>query len=245
MTVLFAGCSLTQGIGLTNEKTDENLFCNILVENVPILQNHQVLNDAHGGFSNEEIFLSAARRLMTADLDFLFVCWTSFPRYVFYPSTRTLSEKILINPHFKEDRYKNFSTDLLLISTEYSHFRNIVLYTNILENLAVLKGARIFFINNFLNVGNIEKLLGELDIDVEPAHSLFVNCLRVGGETEELENVKNNLRAQGKISMANWLTPTCSFLNFFIDRGNDGRHPGPDSHKAFAKFLIDQLNLKL
>ena len=154
--ILFSGCSYVAGIGLEGGKTDNDLFCNILVNNNTTLSGNNVVNVAIGGISNEQIFQNSAKELMTNNYDYAFVCWTSNPRYTFYSRLAETDDLITITPNSKlPDKFRNvekFRNDLLLLEHQHYHLYKVFLYVNILLNLA--KKARQVIYDTYLNEYN-------------------------------------------------------------------------------------------
>jgi hypothetical protein len=244
MTVLFTGCSITAGVGLDNEKLDEYLFCNQIVKNLEKLQNHPIINDARCGFSNEEIFKSTARRLLTDDLDYIFVCWTGIPRWNFWPDSNNLSKMQSLTAG-ENIPFLSLYTELASMTSDYSQFRDVILYSNILLEMSKLKNCQIFFINCLVpirvdwaisclisdvtlenNQIKITELLGTFDLD----------------HISQLDLLKEDFVKQGDVLLDHWLdiSERVNIL-FGADIGNDGSHPGPTAHTNFATKLISKL----
>ena len=156
--VLFCGCSFVYGIGLPLHKQDPDLFCNILSATNKNLIGKEQINISVGGNSNESIFIDSAREILTGEYEYVFVCWTSYPRYIFYTTASTDIEQVLpINPWASNRVYSNEFRDRLLTLNHASiNNRNLLVFANTLLAIAKSNNTKVFFINMFLPYGAID-----------------------------------------------------------------------------------------
>jgi hypothetical protein len=149
------------GVGLHPDKIfdmvdDAGLFCNLLVNKNPALQNKKIVNLAVGGNSNERIFNTAAKEIMTGEYEYVFVGWTSFPRFIFYPDAPKNRQTVMINPHtdkgFAVDipdiDKKTFTKILFMLHNDYMYLKDFENDLNILSQLAEHNNTKVFFIES-------------------------------------------------------------------------------------------------
>lgn len=209
-SVLFTGCSFVEGIGLPGLKDDENLFCNQLTRLVNRFNDSNVVNLAQGGLSNLEIFKKTAQELLKNHHDYVFVCWTSDPRFNLYTDRLREDFFISITPHMEhsDPMINKLGTWLLAMPTKKSMKKDLVLWSEILNRLVVGTNTQIF----------------------------YVDCLAMLDA--------NFKRIATNINSLQWLNLDTPFWSTVSDSGTDNIHPGPESHRNFAKILAKQLEIR-
>ena len=156
--VLFCGCSFVYGVGLPLHKQDPDLFCNILSATNKNLIGKEQINISVGGNSNERIFIDSAREILTGDYEYVFVCWTSFPRYIFHTTDSTDIKRVLpLNPWSSSSMYNNeFRDRLLTLNHESVYNRDLSVFADTLLTIAKTNNTKVFFLNMFLPYGSAQ-----------------------------------------------------------------------------------------
>jgi len=260
--ILFTGCSYVQGNGLEHEYNNLGHFSKILVNNL-FGDQHSIDNIGKFGNSNERIFLDSLDALIKKKYDCIFVCWTSFHRYVFWPglelsdrrTTFTPSKLITSLDEFPDLKGNDLSwsakklTELsqmfLLLNHPHYYVRDVVSYVNILIDVAKSKGTKLFFINNILpwDQDYFKYIRGSV---IPSMLDNYTNELLNSSnrDDEEINKLYHMMHKQyvdsGGIRETHWLNLYQSFYNMQFDLGDDGMHPGLKSHKKFAEFLTEE-----
>ena len=134
------------------------------------------------------------------------------------------------------------------MTLNHSHYyiRDLVNYVNILKNLANAKNTKIFFINNILPWDNA--YFNYIDTTVIP--SMLTDYTKELLDSNHRDDHDINLlyhtmhedyNNNGGIQQDIWLNLYQSNYNMMIDVNHDLGHPGYQSNKLFADFLIEQL----
>ena len=258
VNVLFTGCSFVQGCGLVGEKSDPNNFVNVFTNNVfgdCVLTNHGV-----NGHSNLRIFLDTCQQLILNNYDYAFVCWTSYPRHVFWLGLEEYETKRSFIPNGMSVTVHNgndvsfsskFLTDLRdklsLVEHPHSIIVDIVRYINILKSIADSQKTKIFFINNICHWD--EDFFTRVENPIPTNLTAYTNKLlntenRNDDQIKTLYNkMHDDYSTNGSIQESAWLNLYSSFSTVHrIDVGTDNVHPGPRSHQIFGNFLISKFN---
>lgn len=254
--VLFSGCSFTLGVGLPNGKNDENNFVNIFAKEV--FEKYQLNNISVGGNSNLRIFLETCFELSSNHYDYAFVCWTSYPRHVFwlgleeYETKRSFVPNNPVKEHLGNDIsfdskfLLNLRDNLSLISNAHYDILDIIRYINILKKLADANNTKIYFINNICHWDN-NYFTKVSDPRLENLTDYTNKILNSHNRSDD--NIRNlyfkmhdSYSHYGTIQEALWLNLYSSFKSHQIDTGNDNFHPGPLSHQQFSKYLSSKFN---
>jgi hypothetical protein len=257
-SVLFSGCSLVEGYGFKQLKKDPGLFCNIFANEV-FGNNIKLDNIGVSGHSNERIFLDSAAKLNQNNYDYAFVCWTALYRYIFWAGLEPYNCKYAFNLHNEEFRdfqghnriisgkeLKKINNSFMPLNHSHYYIRDLVNYVNILKNLANAKNTKIFFINNILPWDNA--YFNYIDTTVIP--SMLTDYTKELLDSNHRDDHDINLlyhtmhedyNNNGGIQQDIWLNLYQSNFNMMIDVNDDLGHPGYQSNKLFADFLIEQL----
>lgn len=254
--ILFSGCSFVAGLGLPQEKTDENNFVNIFCKDN--FKEYHLKNIGINGSSNLRIFLDTCHEINKTCYDYIFVGWTSYPRYVGwlgleeYQTKRSFVPNHPIKEHLGNDIsfdskfLTNLRDNLFLTTNAHYEILDIIQYINILKNLADYYKSKIYFINNICHWDN-NYFTKILDPKLENLTDYTNKILNSHNRSDD--NIRNlyfkmhdSYSHYGTIQEALWLNLYSSFKSHQIDTGNDNFHPGPLSHQQFSKFLSSKFN---
>lgn len=260
--ILFAGCSYVKGIGLELQEHDPQNFCNVFT-NEYFQKNYTVANIGVGGSSNLSIYLSASLSMIQQKFDYVFVGWTSYPRYNLRLGFETydFGKPININGgplrewswhtghklSYSYNWLNNFRKKYLL--AHHAHFEavEIMKYVTLLNRLAELEETKLYFINNMCpwTPGYFERKLNFMpsELDTYTQQILEVDSRDDSQIFELYDLMHNDFESVGGINSQKWINLYQSFNNTIVDVGNDQKHPGPLSHNKFGKFLAHKFSL--
>jgi hypothetical protein len=260
--ILFAGCSYVHGIGLELKQHDPQNFCNVFT-NEYFQENYTVTNIGVGGSSNLSIYLSASLAMIQQKFDYVFVCWTSYPRYNFRLGFETyefgkpvsihgspFSPDVGHNGHKLSYSYKwltNFKEKYLL--AHHLHFEAVELmkYMTLLSRVADLEGTKLYFINNACpwTQGYFDRKLNFMpnELDLYTQQLLDIDSRNDSEIFELYDLMHNDFEGAGGINNLRWINLYQSFISMMVDVGTDMKHPGPLSHNKFGKFLAHKFSL--
>jgi hypothetical protein len=160
LKILFSGCSVAAGLGLEREHLDADNYCNVFSNLV--FDNPDITNISVPGYSNLRIFLDTSTEIIKNQYDYVFVSWTSYPRYVFWCGLETYTCKRVLLPSspimehngaditFSSNFFNKLRNDFLLVNHPHYDILDIVKYVNLLNTIASSRNTKIYFINNFL-----------------------------------------------------------------------------------------------
>lgn len=265
---LFTGCSFTAGSGFELEKTDPGLWVNLLHKNIKVLQNTKLVNCGVPGGSNDEIFTKSVEYILNYHPKFVFVEWTSYPRYWFNLGLEMYETRVPFIPNgqilpldkqleLNEITYtKKYLEDLrdrvVTLSHPYYEISKIVNYVNILVNLCKLKKCSIFFINGLCHWDQdfFIKKENVLPYDYTDYTKKILNI--DNRDDDEILALYNKIHSEynsiGGIQESRWLNLYNSLGKNKIDVNSDEIHPGYESNQKYFKFLsqalLDNLDTK-
>lgn len=254
MKILFSGCSLTAGTGLTFEKNDPGLWVHLLSKNM--WPDAQIGNVAQAGFSNESIFLETAHCLINNNYDIAIVAWSSIRRINFDVGFELYSTHTMLNSA-RDHRIVNQKTvtgkELSDLGDKLNKIRNdhwdilkLVKYINYLIYIQKSKNKKIYFINtisdwphNFFKQIDFEKP-NELD---EYTKDILSTDFRDDNEIKKLyQKMHSSYDHYGSIQENHWLN---LYEPLFMMKVDDAslvdKHPGYLSNKIFSDFLRNKL----
>jgi hypothetical protein len=254
----FTGCSYTKGIGLPGINCDKNLWVNILHSSLTNLAHTKLLNLGSGGSTNTEIFQRSVDALCSYNCKYLFVAWTSLYRYRFSLGTELYDVTqywslghplidVMINPNIKISA--QFLTDLknkfFTMHHDHCEIVKILTYTATLNRLAQKTNTQVFFINAMLpwDSGYFDQVLGANRL---PSDTTLYTQNLLNAETRDdqeffqiYDGIHQDYADSQGLENCDWLNLDSGFKEkFMLDVGNDGSHPGEQSHCAFAEHLI-------
>lgn len=256
--ILFAGCSYVEGMGLDLEKQDPDNFCNVFA-NEYFHNNYKITNIGLRGSSNLAIYLSASLAMTQQEFDYVFVCWTAYPRYNFRLGFETyeFGKRVVFNSIDIGNQSHNghaisYSKKWLddfrekYLSAHHAHFEIVELmkYLTLLDHLAILKNIKLYFINNLCpwSLGYFERRSNFMPIELDSySQELLDVDSRDDSDIRALYNLMHDdFEQAGGIKPHRWINLYQSFNSMKIDQAPDRLHPGPLSHKKFGKFLANE-----
>jgi hypothetical protein len=262
---LFSGCSYTTGFGFELEQNDPKFWVNLLHKDVNILQNTELVNCGKSGASNDQIFANSVDHILKYNTKFVFVQWTSYPRYQFNVGLETYETKVLFianSPTLHTDdklglnditytkTYLNTLRDRV-ITLNHPHYEilKIVKYVNVLINLCKLKKCSIFFINGICDwdCDFFIKKENTLPYEYTSYTKKIINIdNRDDNQIYALYNkIHNEYNRLGGMQESNWLNLYNSLAKNKIDVNDDKIHPGYKSNQKYFELLSQALLNKL
>jgi hypothetical protein len=256
--LLFSGCSITQGIGLHHENQNSMHYANVLTS-MMFNNNVKVNNIGVAGYSNLRIFLDTCSELTKSNYDFVFVGWTSYPRFytwlglqaseypgIFLPGT-DLDDFDGNDLSYSKKFLNNFRDSFSLISHAHYDILDIVRYVNILKTLAENKNTKIYFLNNFChwdkNYFRQINVQVKLDLLTNYTNKVLNSKNRNDDEVNFLyKKIHKDYKSLGGIQEKLWLNLYNSMTSMCVDLGNDNLHPGPLTHQSYGNFLANKLS---
>jgi hypothetical protein len=242
----FVGCSFTVGVGLELEKSDPQLYTNIVANNFSADIIHNV---AVGGNSNYNIFITALIEMLFNTPDKLFVQWSALNRLWLYPGPNTelfLAHTITSDYNYRDKSYpkkqlQEFANTYHILNHDYKNLLTLIDYCNILTKI---NNCQIIFINGLLpwtqeiltkiTTENLAKNLSTYSKEVLDFDT------RDDSELIELFTILNT--AVLSLDQLHWVNMFNSMVSTRVDLGNDRSHPGPKSHQLYAEMIINYLN---
>lgn len=259
MISAFCGCSYVAGDGIDNPMVNPDFWVNQVHKK--LLGHTKLINVGKGGSNNDEIFQSAVDTIVKHFPKYLFVCWTELlrlninPGIELYPTRMhwspgfTNSGDICINPGITittdyADNIKNRFFDL-----QHPHYNLVRLlnYCRILDALGKQLDIKVFFVNNLIELdqGYFNYIT---DTHRLPSQTTELTRQWLNADTrddEEFFKLYDNIHKEYKDTQGltcNWLNVDQGFRKYFyIDRATDNLHPGIESNKIYADFLISKL----
>ncbi len=259
---LFAGCSYTAGEGFELYKQAPELWVNLLHKNVPELMQTELLNVSQSGRSNAGIFQDAVFHILNNDVDYVFVAWTSMPRYevslgienystrtVFLPGRKFTQDYNLNEVTYNKEYLQNVNDRFTTLAHVHFEIVNMVYCVNSLIALSKIKNFRLFFINAHCPW---DQNYFDYITDVLPnAYTDFTKKLlnidnRDDTQIFELYNkLHNDYQHSGSIQQEHWLNLYQSFKSLQTDVNLDELHPGTTSNHNFFHHLKTALESKI
>lgn len=261
MEILFSGCSIVQGVGLPGLSQDPGNFANIVGNAL----GGRVTNIAVGGNNNDRIFVETAAEMSKNSYDHVFVCWTSYPRHVFWPGLELYECRRCFTPNFKtivehngndfswsSDQFKEIQQWFMMLTHDHYHILDICRYVCVLKKLAELQGSKIYFVNAIAcwDSGYFEQFDQQNEITIKSSMlTNYTNQLLNSDNRDDdqinalFHQMQKDYCREGGISSDDWLNLYQSFASLRIDYGNDNEHPGPLSHKKYAEFLLKKIKI--
>jgi len=269
-TVVFAGCSFTAGNGWIAPPKDNpyatieckdypGLWVNLCHRHIDQLKELTLINIGRGGGSNTEIFENTIRTLSehTSNIKYLFVQWTSMPRYNFNTGLElwNTTEKLHGAGHHPTHNIKlsngsfwdrEYLTDLLSRLRVLHHLHpeivKVVSYSKIISNLCKKFNIKVVFINGICpwddnyfvrSTGNTPENYTPftkkeiLDIDHRDDEVIF----------KLYEKIHNDYDSAGGINTAEWVNLYHSMKNNKLDTNYDNDHPGIKSNQLYFQQI--------
>jgi len=262
MTILLSGCSYSAGVGLAepfiNEfgvkqypecKDSHDLWINLMYDDVD--------NISVGGNSNLRIFQMATTALLEKHYNLALIQWSSFMRHEWsagFETWETMVRSVLgstsksVNLHthtlksdYIQDRFNNFFV------LEHAHYRIVQMleYMNILCRIAKITKTEIFFINGLCwwDHNFFDKITYKLPSETTKYTQELLDLENHSDEeyAKLYAQMHRDYTVAGGIHKNRWLNLYDSMHANRIDRGTDGKHPGIETNKLYAKQLLTKL----
>lgn len=242
----FCGCSYTEGVPYIEE---EQMYSN-LVRNY--FEPLHFFNYAKGGSSNREIFLQALELLSDTQVEHIFVQWSYPGRQRWKPAFErlvTTTSRSYQNPvtdvlSISQNRLVTFIDVFRIIDNSYNQLVELGKQIHILNNISNKLNKNIYYINGgmhidplFLNNKEIHDFSKELlpkSIDM-----LNLDVLPDSDVNAGITEIRNSL---SEIDINQWVDID---KIEHVDKGNDGKHPGPKSNIILANKIINFLEEKI
>jgi hypothetical protein len=250
---VFVGCSFTQGVGFELLDKEPGLWVNLLHSKLEQLSSTTLINNGVGGFSNEQIFYTAVNSIITHQPKYIFVQWTSSPRYTFLLGVETYStnqyfsmnNKLCdVNLHsikYSKSYLENIRNRFLSLHHPHSDIVNIIKYTSSLILLAKKFNSQIFFINGLCpwDQDFFTKLTNTLpDKYTKYTQKILETDTRDDQEIFLLyDKIHSDYTQAGSIQESYWLNLYQSLRGNMLDTNSDNKHPGLESNFLYFSFI--------
>lgn len=260
--ILVAGCSMANGHSLKGMKiqdvNDPLIWPNLLSRH---FARPEVHNLSVSGFNNHSIFIETMSALIKHHYDVVIVSWSQLGRInlrvglELYSTLSKLNDHddINLNPGVQiSNKWLNSIGDnLRKIQNDHWLLLDLVKYVNTLYHLqATVRGSDIFFVNSmmdFLPLGYFEKkeYATPSELDTYTQELLNVNS-RDDDEIRKLYcMIHNQYESYGGIQSQAWLNLYHSLQSLQIDNAQPkDQHPGYQSQKLFAEYLVEKIKDK-
>jgi hypothetical protein len=258
-TTIFSGCSFTYGEGFAETYNSQDLWVNILHRTNEHLKTTQIKNIGVSGSSNQRIFSDTVSAILNStNVKFVFVAWTSVPRYQIDLGTETYTTNISVsagaeyrdvNTHttkYSKQYLEKTCNRFLALDTDHNQILQLLKLTNTLITLSKKLNFKIFFINGLCpwDQDYFTKLSNVLPNSYTPYTQHLLNTqTRSDEEVFSLYNKIHSEYAQtGGIQENYWLNLYKSLISIQTDYNSDNNHPGIESNLTYAKLLSKALN---
>jgi hypothetical protein len=266
-TVVFTGCSFTAGNGWIAPSKDDpyanieckdcpDLWVNLCHQQIDQLKELTLINNSRGGASNTEIFevTTVAISKHLSNIKYLFVQWTSMPRYNFNIGLElwNTNERLPIrSPATHNVKLSNsnawnreYLTDLLSRLSVLHHLHpeivKVVSYSKTISNLCKQFNIKVVFINGMCpwDHNYFIKLTGS-NITPENYTPFTKNeILDIDSRNDEnifklYEKIHNDYDSAGGIDPAEWINLYHSMYQDQLDKNYDNNHPGKQSNQLY------------
>ena len=246
MKVCFNGCSFTVGEGFFAQQRDQYIYDRLLTKQFGF----DSTNVAIGGSSNHTIFMRSAREILSNKYDLVITQWTALNRIWLSPGPDTVffTNDQLIPDYRYRDLYlsasekKTFCNTLLLMNHDYNNIMELIDYCNILSALADTTSIKVIFVNGL--VPWQKDLVCPLSNDLGQSLSKYTKSILDFDHRPDSEIIEFFTKLQTKfqnLDQSKWSNLFTSFRSCTSDKGPQGHHPGPISHKWMADNISDYL----
>lgn len=253
---LFSGCSLTAGSGFPKERDEPALWVNLLHSH---LFPHTIkLNVGFGGRSNAGIFQDTVKGLLTHQVEYAIVQWTSTARYNLELGLElyNTSQHFIPNSPCRDHNLHNIKYTAQYLNSVRDRFTslvhdsyeiiNLLEYANSITKLAEKTNTRVFFING---VCPWDQHFFDRKTNVLPDQYTKYTQQLLNTETRDDDEIfklynkmHNQFDAVGGVNESNWLNLYNSMLDNRIDFNEDNSHPGVDSNRRYFEIFSNSLH---
>jgi hypothetical protein len=259
---MFTGCSFTAGDGFELEKDEPSLWVNLLHSSHPKLNKTQLLNVGVGGNSNANIFKDTIFNLLTQpNVKYLFVEWTSVPRYNLSIGLETYATQVSFIPNINMETHnlhkitypaeylKKINDRFTSLAHDHHEIVTLIYYISSITRLSQLIGCQVFYINGLCpwDTNYFTKLNNVLPTDYsEYTKKLIQTDTRDDSEVFELyDKIHSEYSNAGGVHEKHWLNLYSSMRDNRIDVNDDGLHPGIKSNQLYYQQFTHALDSKL
>ena len=246
MNVCFNGCSFTVGEGFFESQRDQYIYDRLLTKQFGF----DSTNVAVGGSSNHTIFMRSAGEIISNKYDLVITQWTALnriwlspgPDTVFFTNDQSIPDYKYRDLYLSASEKKTFCNTLLLMNHDYANIMELIDYCNILCALANTMSIKIIFVNGLVPWQN--DLVRPLTNDLGQSLSQYTKSMLDFDHRSDPEIVEFVTKLQTKfqnLDQSKWSNLFTSFHSATTDKGPQGHHPGPISHKWMADNISDYL----
>lgn len=256
------GCSVTCGSGLNPEFLDEDkshpdLWVNLVHKN--IFPHLKVENPSIPGSGFREHFETASQYLASQHhsepIDTLIIGWTTVPRYIIYTGLETYDTRFFTHSKVFRDIQlhditwtKNFLEKFAeeFKALHHSHYDilKIVLYSNILIDIARLAGTKIYFVAAMNWDKNYFTRLTPEEFSPAKLTPLTQKLLHTDTRSDkEIFTLYNQMHDDydraGGINRRHWVNADDPMWpkTHGMDKSHDGLHTGPKGHHFMYELI--------
>jgi len=261
-TSLFSGCSFTAGTGFELGKDAPELWVNLLHSRHPKLNKTRLLNIGFCGRSTANIFKHTVFTILAeASIKYVFVNWTSVPRYelslgleeyntwqCFKPGNNFVQHN-LHNIVYPAEYLKKINDRFTTLTNDHSEIVDVLYYVNAINQLCQLKNCQVFHINALCPWDNnyFTKLSNCLPNNyTNYTKKLIQTDSRDDDQVFRLyDRIHNEYNSAGGIQEHTWLNLYSSMIDQQVDVNSDKIHPGINSNQLYYQQFNQALESKL
>lgn len=238
MKVLVAGCSISSGWGFEDQKLSAYIWPNIMAKELPA----EVTNIAVTASDNYDIFLSVLHEQTVNSYDMVLTQWTGLDRITVASGLESYMILNKINPtisnspilkNFSVKELETFSKIMTMVYNNWKSFTNLAKMTQLLSQLPTpnffINGMSPWtsdFFNNYSRHEAFTKRLLTIDTDTDRV----LQCIQ---------------QAKHQLVPERWINLVQGWQLAQIDAvSNTDNHAGPESHKFYAKQVLNFLKEK-
>jgi hypothetical protein len=256
--ILVAGASVSAGCGLPGGSSNEKLWITQLIKSQ--YPTSTITNISVIGADNKEIFLAAQSAILQDSYTKLFVCWQSMPRInlnlgleeyttsacILSGSSNNIDYKLVANQVVSGNILDKFRQYVLRYYNYHWDIRELVMYVNNLNYLALSKNIDLYFINYQQpwspQYFDYKQWTAPSELDVF-TQDILNSDLRDDAESHRLYNIiHTDYRTIGGIQEKHWLNLYSPLRELQIDTVSaTDMHPGIGSQDVFFEFLKSRL----
>jgi hypothetical protein len=257
----FTGGSITSGYGWNlHDPADADNHWVTQVHNFPEFVGHKLINRSVDGGSNEQVFANSVDLLTSCpDLDTLFCCWVSYPRYNFdlgfelYATGDGLSNPTINDHHLNTGTIpvgylNNIKSRFATLQHPHRDIVKIVKYQSILNQLNKLTKVKIYYINDSCHWDQdyFVRLDGPNVLPNNYTSYTKNKILNITNRDDReifslYKKMHNDYDQAGGISYDKWINLYNSFVNLQIDCNHDNVHPGKQSNLVYSNLIKQYL----
>lgn len=270
--LLFSGCSFTAGNGWVDTDTEESkrtdcknsphLWVNICHTRIDKFSRLDLINVAHGGASNTEIFQNTVREIVKHgnQIDTVFCQWTGMPRYNWNVGFELWNTSEGLLPGRTHDitvrqgdtwsrKYLNDLSDRLRV-LHHLHWEilKVVDYSNIIYKLTKQLGIlNVFFVNGlcpwdnnyFIELDNVKP---EMYTAFTKKEILDIDTRNDADILELYKLAHKQYQEAGGMTQLPWINLYNSLLTTQVDTNFDSNHPGEKSNILYYEMINARLH---